>query len=371
MMSQDLERLKYAIVSPFHGGSHAYWANGYIQHSAYDWDTYSLPDKYWKWRMYGASIHLADQLASSGMIYDKILTTDMLDLALLKSLNTSMMPSATYTLYMHENQLVYPWSPTDRDPSLGRDHHYGFTNYTSALVADHCIFNSEYHRQSFINGAEKLLQKMPDYRSMETVKSIADKSSVIGIGIDLPRLPLKPKSSTPRILWNHRWEYDKNPKLFFDTLLAIKEQGIQFELVILGSKTSIIPSEFKDSIEKLKDNIAHVGYVESRSDYHNLIASCTHLPVTSNQDFFGISTVEGIAYGCIPLLPNRLAFAEHIDPEAYVGCFYTDDQEFREKLIIQLTSKSYDQDFSQEMQKYEWSTIAKSMDEIINHSTID
>ena len=132
-MSQDLERLKYAIVSPFHGGSHAYWANGYIRHSAFEWDMYTLPDKYWKWRMYGASIHLADQLASSGKVYDRILTTDMLDLAFLKSLNTSIMPRATYTLYMHENQLVYPWSPTDRDPSLGRDHHYGFTNYTSIL----------------------------------------------------------------------------------------------------------------------------------------------------------------------------------------------------------------------------------------------
>jgi len=370
-MSQDLERLKYAIVSPFHGGSHAYWAKGYRRHSEYEWDIYSLPDKYWKWRMYGASVHLAEQLAQSGKIYDRILTTDMLDLALLKSLNTMVMPNAIYTLYMHENQLVYPWSPTDRDPSLGRDHHYGFTNYTSALVADQIIFNSDYHRQSFLDGVEALLQKMPDYRSMDTVKDIAAKSTVIGIGIDVPDLLVKPKSKTPRILWNHRWEYDKNPQLFFDTLLAIKQQGVHFELVILGSKTSKVPPEFKDSIENLKENIVHVGYVQNRDDYLSLLASCTHIPVTSNQDFFGISTVEGIAYGCMPLLPNRLAFVEHIDPQLHPICFYESDTEFRDKLIKQLIHQADFKDYSSQMQKYQWSTIAKSMDETINLGAIE
>jgi len=137
-----------------------------------------------------------------------------------------------------------------------------------------------------------------------------------------------PNQTTPRILWNHRWEYDKNPTLFFDTLVSLSEQGVQFELVILGSATSKVPDIFKSSMEKLAGRIIHSGYLDSKDDYNQMLQSCTHLPVTSNQDFFGISAVEAIAQGCIPLLPKRLAFVEHLDPSLYPHYFYTSEEEY-------------------------------------------
>ena len=39
---------------------------------------------------------------------------------------------------------------------------------------------------------------------------------------------------TPLILWNHRWEYDKNPEEFLQALLRLDEQGLDFRLAILG-----------------------------------------------------------------------------------------------------------------------------------------
>jgi len=368
-MTQNKSR--FALLSPFHGGSHQYWATQYQYHSKFLWQTYSLPDKYWKWRMYGSAIHLARQLNESSQTYLGIMTTDLLDAGLLKSLLDPKYRDLPLLVYFHENQLTYPWSPTDSDTQTGRDHHYGFVNYTSALVADRVVFNSEYHKQSFIKAARDLISKMPDYRSMATINEIEAKSAVVGIGIDTGNLrdivlPQRVNKIKPRILWNHRWEYDKNPELFFNSLIKLANEGVQFELVILGSATSKVPQVFKLSLENLKDRIVHSGYIESKEEYKDLVQSCTHIPVTSNQDFFGISAVEAINQGCIPLLPKRLAFVEHLDPSQYPYYFYESDDEYYAKLKLQLMSTPSSQDeiekLQQEMEKYSWNVIAPRLD---------
>jgi len=56
--------------------------------------------------------------------------------------------------------------------------------------------------------------------------------------------------------------------------------------------------------------------------------------VTSNQDFFGISSIEAIAAGCIPILPNRLAFPEHLSEENHQAYYYNTPQEFTDKLSL-------------------------------------
>ncbi len=360
---------KLVLISPFHGGSHRYWADQYTKHSQYDWDIYSLPDKYWKWRMYGAAIHLARQLNQSGKIYRAIMTTDLLDLGLLKSLLSPRYRDLPILVYFHENQLTYPWSPTDTDTQTGRDHHYGFVNYSSALVADHVVFNSKFHQTSFIRAADGLLSKMPDYRSRVTIREIESKSSVVGIGIDaLESLgqAQKPIRDIPRILWNHRWEYDKNPKLFFDVLLRLADEGMMYELVVLGSATSKVPPIFRSSLDKLESKVVHIGYLDSREEYLSLLQSCTHLPVTSHQDFFGISAVEAIAAGCIPLLPRRLAFVEHLDPMVYPQYFYDSEEEYytqlRDLLMAPPLTDEELQTLRAEMHKYHWSRIAPRLD---------
>ena len=61
-------------------------------------------------------------------------------------------------VYFHENQMSYPWSPTDRDVAKDRDKHYGFINFTTALAADAVFYNSQYHLESFFKELVKLLK---------------------------------------------------------------------------------------------------------------------------------------------------------------------------------------------------------------------
>ena len=54
------------------------------------------------------------------------------------------------------------------------------------------------------------------------------------------------------------------------------------------------------------------GFVDSFEEYARLLHLADILPVTSQQDFFGGSVVEAIYCNCHPILPNRLAYTDHI-----------------------------------------------------------
>ena len=238
--------MRILLVEPFHSGSHQQWAEGYQQHSQHEVQLLTLPGKFWKWRMAGGAVELANQFLNLDFRPDLILATDMLDLPTFLSLSRKKSAGIPTAIYFHENQITYPWSPTDEDVPLKRDHHYGFMNYTSALTADRVFFNSEFHKQAFLTTLPSFLRKFPDFEGLENVDKIAAKSEVLYLGMDLKRLagaaqlgavpplsleseqvlgrlevvPVREKAA-PSLLWNHRWEYDKNPDSFFEMLKAI------------------------------------------------------------------------------------------------------------------------------------------------------
>ena len=53
------------------------------------------------------------------------------------------------------------------------------------------------------------------------------------------------KNEIPILLWNHRWEYDKNPDAFFNALFQLKNKGIKFQLIVLGESYKNSPPIFK------------------------------------------------------------------------------------------------------------------------------
>ena len=76
---------------------------------------------------------------------------------------------------------------------------------------------------------------MPDFRNLNTVDIIHNNSSILPIGCELEEIKNQEYNS-PIILWNHRWEHDKNPELFFNTLIKLKKNNIKFNVVNLGQK---------------------------------------------------------------------------------------------------------------------------------------
>ena len=164
------------LVEPYYTGSHKSWAQGYQSFSNHNVQIISLPGQFWKWRMHGGAITLAKQFMDMDFSPDLILATDMLDLTTFLSLTKSRTAQVPNALYFHENQLSYPWSNSDRDVQEKRDHHYGFINLSSALTADHVLFNSQYHHDSFHHEGLRLLKHFPDHNELDVIEKIKEKS---------------------------------------------------------------------------------------------------------------------------------------------------------------------------------------------------
>jgi glycosyltransferase involved in cell wall biosynthesis len=362
--------MKILLIEPFFSGSHQKWAESLKKFSVHQIEILSLPGKFWKWRMHGGAVELARQFLQMNYQPDLIIASDMLDLNVFLSLTrakTSHIPTA---IYFHENQLTYPWSPTDADVQKNRDLHYSFINYTSALAADKLFFNSQYHMQSFLDALPGFLNIYPDFNGLELVDAITQKSEVLHLGLDLEKLHQhKPKETDKPnravILWNHRWEYDKNPEAFFEALFEIKNRGVEFKLIVLGEKTNKYPTIFDEAKKELNDCIFHWGYAESSAEYARLLWLADILPVTSYQDFFGGSVVEAMACDVFPLLPNRLAYPEHL-PEAYRKTFLYDNTE---NFVNRLQRLIFDvkvirkQNIHQWVMHYDWQSCIKKYDQ--------
>ena len=347
-------------------GSHKQWADSLAAFSCHHFITFSLQGRHWKWRMHGAAITLGQQILEAEIEPDLFLLTDMIDASLFKSIVCKKYPDTPIAIYFHENQLTYPWSTTDEDTVLKRDNHYSFINYSSALIADAVFFNSNFHKEEFIHSLPSFLKQFPDHTNLDTVNSIADKSSVlyVGLNIDQTKQRTPPTKKTKTILWNHRWEYDKNPEQFFETLIQLKEENIPFNLIIAGESNSKYPAIFDNMVPKLKSNIIHLGFANSAEEYKELLLQSDILPVTSIQDFFGISILEAIACGIYPLLPNRLVYPEHIPEDDKIKHLYNgyDDLYSKLKALLLTDALSFDNSW---VEKYSWPKMAPIYDEAL------
>ena len=327
--------MEMLLIEPYYTGSHKQWADGYKKYSRHKIKILSLKGQFWKWRMHGGAVTLAQEFNKMDWEPDLILATDMLDLSTFLALTREKSHGIPTAIYFHENQLSYPWSPEDRDIQKNRDNHYGFINYASALAADRVFFNSEFHMNSFLDALHPFLKHFPDHNELDSVNIIRSKSSVLHLGMDLQRFDGYKfgKEGEPLILWNHRWEYDKNPELFFSVLRKVKNDGYNFVLAVLGENFSKSPVVFEQAKDILKDEIVQWGYTESFDEYAEWLWKADILPVTSDQEFFGASVMEAIYCNTWPILPNRLSYPELLPPRLHKEHLYSTDKELYQKIV--------------------------------------
>lgn len=358
---------KILLLEPFFTGSHQFWAEGFQCFSQHEIRILSLPGRHWKWRMHSGAVTLAQQFLEMDFQPDLILATDMLDFATFLGMTNTKSAQIPTAIYFHENQITYPWSATDPDIPLQRDNQYGFKNYTSALVADRLFFNSDYHKSSFIGALPHFLKQFPDYQGLENVNRIEEKCKTLYLGVDLNKFDTyktTQKMDKPLLLWNHRWEYDKNPEGFFNALFRLKKEGISFKLAVLGERYKNAPSIFKKAEKILEKEIVQFGKVNQFADYAHWLWQADILPVSNNQDFFGQSVVEGMYCNCYPILPNRLAYPEHIPEEVHATYFYDSEEEFYQllKKAIENIRKIRQENIQSFVEPYDWRTLAPIYD---------
>jgi glycosyltransferase involved in cell wall biosynthesis len=168
-------------------------------------------------------------------------------------------------------------------------------------------------------------------------------------------------------VWNHRWEYDKNPKPFFTALYRLAGEGVPFEMALVGENVRQQPDEFEEARERLGSRVVQYGYMESFADYARLLWEAHVAVSTSDQDFFGISVVEAITCGCWPVLPDRLNYPALV-PEAWHRLtLYRDYAGLLRRLRARLRDpQPAPPDLRAHVAAFDWRTLAPQYDRVLS-----
>lgn len=301
------------LLSAYHAPSHRRWTDGLIAHlDDVEFQLETLPPRHFPWRSRGNSLAWAfdDRIRESDP--DVVAATSMVDLAGLRGMVPHLADRPTL-VYYHENQFAYP----TRDDRVNAN--LLVTNLYTALAADQVLFNSEYNRQSFLRRAGRFLERMPDQVPDGVIEQVRQTSDVVPVPLEdelfhrSDHVHEQHSDDDPlRIIWNHRWEYDKAPDRFFRALFQLCDE-VDFRLVVMGQQFREAPPIFDEAREKLADHIDHWGWVEDRRQYLNWLDRGDLVVSTAIHDFQGLAVQEAVVRGCLPVLPDRVAYPNFFD----------------------------------------------------------
>jgi glycosyltransferase involved in cell wall biosynthesis len=357
------------LLEPFDGGSHRAFARGWAARSRHHVGVEALPARAWKWRLRGAAWTFAERPLVRAALRpgktDAVVATSLMNAADFRAAARLAVP---LIVYLHENQLRYP-----RPPDEPLDHGLALASLASAAAADALVFNSRFHRRDFFEGLADWVRRFPEHAPRRTVAALRRRACVIPPGIEWDALssPAGRKSAGPPvILWNHRWEFDKNPGAFFSALGALANRGLKFQLVLLGENSQFVPKPFLAARERFGPGILRYGYAPSRRDYLRWLGRSDIVVSTARQENFGISVVEAIAAGAFPVLPARLSYPEILPAAADHACFYRTQVELVSRLGGLLarpeTIASGRARRARAMRRYDWSIIAPRLDALVD-----
>ncbi|KAJ8393779.1 hypothetical protein AAFF_G00056940 [Aldrovandia affinis] len=366
------------LVEAFYGGSHKQLID-LLRDDLEGCVAYTLPAKKWHWRARTAAVYFMQTIPASAS-YRVLFASSVLNLAELAGLRPDL-ARLKKVLYFHENQLVYPVRKSQQ-----RDFQYGYNQVLSCLVADVVAFNSAFNMESFLTSIATFMKRIPDHRPRDLEALIRPKCRVLHFPIRFPHVKRSSppheaavcaeesthsqspggdqasgavKRSLPKpdvaeddeehaelgpcdtggacdgganqqrplhIVWPHRWEHDKGPEVFFQTLLRLKETGLLFELSVLGETFTEVPDVFAKAREELDAYVSHWGYAPSKDDYIKVLCQADVVVSTAQHEFFGVAMLEAVHCGCYPLCPKALVYPE-IFPAEYL--YSTPEQLFK------------------------------------------
>ena len=315
--------MRILLLSAYDAHSHRRWRQGLVAaFPEWQWTVLTLPPRYFSWRVRGNSLSWAgSERKTLEQPYDVVVATSMTDLSALKGLVPAL-ASIPSLVYCHENQFVYP------EHGDGQRIEPKITSLYTLLAADRVIFNSAYNRESFLSGAQALLQQMPDAVPPGVVASIASKSGILPVPLEAHWFEPRPRNADRAadftIVWNHRWEYDKAPERMFSGLLKLHESGEDFRVHVIGQQFRKQPPVFDEMYPCLQQHIGEWGMIESRQDYQRLLQHSRVVLTTALHEFQGLAVLEAVASGCVPLAPDRLAYREYLPEDCRYPSFPQD-----------------------------------------------
>lgn len=308
--------MKVLLLSAYDAQSHRYWAQG-LQEMMPDWEwqLLSLPPRHFSWRVRGNPLYWAlEERELLEQPHDLLLATSMVDLATLRGLVPAL-ASVPTALYFHENQFAYPQHRQQHSLLEAQ-----MVSLYSALAADCILFNSAYNRDSFLQGCAALLKRLPDRVPAGVVSRLAQSAQVLPVPLRdgdceaaLPWWPGPAAASGRRplrLLWSARQEHDKGGEGLLRILGRLEGQGLDYELALTGEQFRDSPPVFAQIQRDYAHRLVQFGYVEEPARFRGLQAAADMVLSTALHEFQGLAVMQAVAAGCVPVVPDRLAYQE-------------------------------------------------------------
>lgn len=369
------------LVEPFLGGSHSAFIEGISNYSRHRIFSATMRGSYWKWRMSGGAVTLADKTNEIKDKIDLVLASSMTNLPAFIALTNPRFAETPIILYMHENQLTQP-VPSNEE----RDITYCYINYLSVLAADYVFFNSKFHKKTFLEALPGLLAQFPDYQQSESIGKIAAKSNILYPGLDFEvfneavenRKKRRP-SDRPVVVWNQRWSFDKDPDKFFRVIDKLDDAECHFDLILAGDHEHDQSDRFEEAWKRYGSRILHYGFVENSRQYGTLLQKGDFVVSTSQHEFFCTAIMEAVYCGCHPILPRSLTYPELIpvslhEPLLHGPVFYDDETDLFRKMkkLLDGTCKKLPLGTLQTINRnLHWSRIITRYDDIFEQIKMD
>ncbi len=359
--------LRILALEPYYTGSHRAFLDGWVGHSRHCVERLTMPGRKWKWRMRGSALTLGEQVRRRAGDFDLLFASDFLDMAALVGMHPDALGDVPRVVYFHENQITYPVADEGE-----RDYQFGFTNLTTCLAADSALFNSQYHLESFLRGADDLLRRMPDCVPRWAPERIRRSSRVVPVGVDLASIDaacpaVRPRRGALTIVWNHRWEWDKRVEAFFGLLYELLGQGCDFAVIAAGRDSGRSPAVQREARRRLGDRLLHMGFVPSRRQYCRLLCRGDVVVSTAVHEFFGVSIVEAAYAGCLPLLPDDLSYPELVPAQHHEQCLYRDLGDLKDRLadLCERPQAARAVDLRAAMRRFNWDRVGPLLDDAV------
>jgi glycosyltransferase involved in cell wall biosynthesis len=240
------------------------------------------------------------------------------------------------------------------------------------LAADRVLFNSQFHRDDWFEELPRMLKHFPDCSHVPMVPEVRSRTEVLPVGCNLHALDeacAEASTGAPLILWNQRWEYDKDPQTFFRALDVLVARDLPFRVALAGSNVRQQPEEFEAARARLGERVIHYGRAD-RQTYQRLLWESDVVVSTARHEFFGIAVVEAVYCRCFPVLPRRLAYPEIIPQAQHDRCLYDDFDGLIARLTWALTHPDPRDRIASALRSavapLDWSQMAPRYDELMD-----
>jgi glycosyltransferase involved in cell wall biosynthesis len=160
----------------------------------------------------------------------------------------------------------------------------------------------------------------------------------------MPLALKEPRSNT--IVTIAGFEPSKRIDVAVSAMELVKKELPDAKLVVIGSMRSPfsnrILTKLKMTVSKkgLENNVSFLPNAKN-NDKMSILASAKVLLHPTPYEHFGISIVEGMASGCVPIVPrNGGAYIDIIDG-GYYGLSFLNEHDLSDKIVEVLTNDNY------------------------------